>query len=124
MRCPDDIELQSFFDGELFLKRTYQIEKHVSQCLACQQKVAGLDEVVLLLKKGLPDVAVPRLSTYQAENTFMKKLACVAAVIIIIGTVSGSLFYHANRRVEWNPEMEIMDQYITLYIETSSVIAE
>jgi hypothetical protein len=124
MRCPNNFELQSFFDGEISLKRAYQIEKHNRECPACQQKVAEYTAVVSLFKKGLSNVTVPRLSLYRYKFTLQRKLAWIAAVIIIIGTISGSLFYHTKQQTEWSPETEIMEQYVILHNEASSIVSE
>ena len=123
MRCPNNLELQSFFDGELSLKRADQIEKHTRECLTCQQTVTEFTEVVSLFKKGLPNVSVPRLSSCRRVVAFQIKWALTAAAIIIIGH-AGSLIYHTQQQAKWSPETEIMEQYVILHNEASSVIPE
>lgn len=130
MRCPNDLELQSYFDGEQELHKVNQLTKHISQCAICQDKLAAFSGVVTLLKVGFPDLSTPRVLsspgkvthlsrlTFSGEfNIFKKSLTVAAAVIIIVGALSGTWYYKATQQSELSPEAEIMDQYMTIYNE-------
>jgi hypothetical protein len=117
MRCPDVLELQSFFDQELAPWRARLIQKHIKTCTCCHQTITEINQVVTLLKRNLaPEtVSQPLLS---AGNVWAKRvLPAVAALILLAMTIGGFwTFYQAKNR-DSSIEAEAADQYLTLYTE-------
>jgi anti-sigma factor RsiW len=51
MRCPNELELQSLLDDELAFWQSRVLKDHLVACPDCQAKMAGLQQIVNLLRR-------------------------------------------------------------------------
>ncbi|MBN2440856.1 MAG: hypothetical protein JXJ04_05905 [Spirochaetales bacterium] len=106
--CPDHEILSAFFDGEVLSPWNKQLEKHISTCESCKQKIESYKKVRETLKNDPgPDPSLPmervwnKISQLEIKIRPMQKpfwekkvslpiplLAVAATIIICIGFIS------------------------------------
>lgn len=96
MRHPEAGRLQAFIDGELSLASASVVERHVLRCVACQERVAELQEAesrvgrALGLLEPVQDLEAARWEArrrwaIRRSATHRKRLAAAAVVILFVG---------------------------------------
>lgn len=120
MRCPNDLELQSLFDGELAPSRAGLIQKHASGCPICRQKYAEFGRLTELLHQAFPPESIPMVSNAVSPWLKIRPLTLAAAAVTIVVLAVSSFVYYDHYRWgqnEWNRESELLDQYVAIYNE-------
>ena len=117
MRCPNNLELQSFSDGELTDSKRAMLTSHIENCPLCREKLNQLQEVVSLIQKVIPTAPVPIEAPIVPVLTMQRRIIVSAAAVILLLALSGSWFVKHYWQSDVTLEAEIMEQYITLYSE-------
>ncbi len=116
MRCPDDLKLQSFFDGELKRIQQYFMTKHLAKCEACVNRLSELEAVVTRFNQELPKVKLPQVELIKPQKARLVRLTWVTAGVCLLMITSG-IIWHRQQQQSWSAEGELLDQYITVYLE-------
>jgi anti-sigma-K factor RskA len=94
-RCPTEVELLSFVDGELSPEQLRRLDDHVSSCAACRTHVDEWRELIGDIQAPLP---APPLSTASHQAAASETAAHVAAVLSRLDEPGSSA---PNQRVLW-----------------------
>lgn len=120
MRCPGDLELQSFSDGELASPKMTAILAHIQNCPGCREKLNQLQKIVVLLQTTLPVAPVPSESGGRPQSFWKRRFMLTAAAALVILMLFGGWYYSQIQQADLNPEAEIMMQYMELHTEDCS----
>ena len=96
MRCPEaNSQLQLYIDNRLSMYQVRELERHIAQCVACQQQLYLLEEVTSALRE-LPPVVEPinmtmlimqrvaMSSRRQSDNQFSLLRPSLAELVTVI----------------------------------------
>ncbi|TCL69306.1 putative zinc finger protein [Hydrogenispora ethanolica] len=119
MRCPNDLKLQSFGDGELSNWQARIVERHLQHCQDCRQKVADLHQLRNFLRGAYPEVDLALAKTQPALPFLRYKLAVAAVIVVVVMTVS-TYWQQFNRSIPSGPDAEMIEEYLTIYYEAGS----
>jgi len=120
MWCPDDLELQSYYDGELESPKMTAITVHIQNCPGCREKINQLQKIVALIQTALPVTPVPGESDIQTTPLGKRRFMFIAAAVLVILMVLGGWYFSQIQQTDLNPEAEIMMQYMVLHEEDCS----
>ncbi len=118
MRCPSELKLQSFSDGELSKWQAGFLRRHVQHCPNCQRKIADFHQIRNFVHtcSGVDFT----MGTVRPVPFFIRyKLAVAAALLVVLMTAS-TYWISFNRSVPKGPDDEMIEEYLTIYYESGS----
>jgi anti-sigma factor RsiW len=122
MKCPNEMKLSAFVDGELAAGRAVAIETHVASCSACSEAVARFRETD---RAGvLTDVPVPGPAEWQAAwDAIAARVSARPAwqAAPAAGTAFGGLrgLYERLRWVRWAAAAAVLALAIVFWDDLS-----
>lgn len=118
MRCPREIDLQSYHDEELNAFQRRRIANHLQRCPACRQKTEQLQWLTGMLHEVMAPVALPR---FCPKPRYLRLNKAAAAVLAVMLGLAG-WWYSQSFRMEGQPSRdgELMEQYFMLHAAEGS----
>jgi anti-sigma factor RsiW len=119
MSCPNEKELQSYFDHELNPRQTRRIRRHLAGCAECRSKVAQYGWVVNTLQQILGRVSdrpePPHASNRPAFG--WERMVLAAALMALIGFSGWRFSVWKNQSVITPQDEELTEQYLSLHMD-------
>jgi anti-sigma factor RsiW len=119
MSCPNEIELQCYFDHELNAWHSRRVRRHLDGCEACRKKVAQYGWVTDTLQKtlgrasNLPDEVL--LSSCVRPR--LVRMAIAAAFMVVIGFWGWRFSVWKDQSAIAPQDEELTEQYLSLHMD-------
>lgn len=126
MRCPNSLDLQSYFDRELSPGKTKRLAHHLLSCQSCRERLAALNELTQTLQKGYPELREVVLPQRSATRINLKRsLAAAAVAVVLLGFSTAwyvKTFNPLADRQQAVRATELLEQYFILYQEATESV--